>query len=98
MVRHIFIAPVKPEIAEEKVEEKILIMKEMKNKIPEIQALTVGKNTGWLGMTNAVSMVVDLENKGDFEKFLMHPYHVSIGENASDVFDTNGFIIAQIEC
>lgn len=97
MIRHIFIAPIKVGIAEEKVNEKIVLMMEMKNQVPDILQLTVGKNTGWLGISNAVSMVVDLKDKADFEAFLAHPYHVQIAETADDVFDTSGFVVSQIE-
>lgn len=97
MIRHIFIAPVKKGISEEKVNEKISAMKELKNQVPGIIQLTVGKNTGWLGMANAVSMVIDVKDKVDFDAFLSHPYHVHIGEAADDVFDISGFVISQIE-
>jgi hypothetical protein len=97
MIRHIFIAPIKEGIAEEKVNEKIIIMKEMENQVPEILQLIVGKNTGWVGISNAVSMVVDLKDKADFDSFLAHPYHVQIAETADDVFDTSGFVVSQIE-
>ena len=97
MIRHIFIAPIKEGISEEKVNEKIATMKEIKNQVPGIIQLTVGKNTGWLGMTNAVSMVIDVKDKDAFDAFLSHPYHLHIGETADDVFDVSGFVISQIE-
>ncbi|MGP0689625.1 Dabb family protein [Priestia aryabhattai] len=97
MIRHIFIAPIKEGITEEKVNEKIAIMKEIENQVPGIIQLTVGKNTGWLGVANAVSMIIDVKDKAVFDAFLSHPYHVHIGETADDVFDTSGFVISQIE-
>ncbi|RAS85714.1 Dabb family protein [Priestia endophytica] len=97
MIRHIFIAPIKEGISEEKVNEKISAMKEIKNQVSGIIQLTVGKNTGWLGMANAVSMVIEVKDKADFDAFLSHPYHVHIGETADDVFDISGFVISQTE-
>jgi hypothetical protein len=97
MIRHIFIAPIKEGVSEEEVNEKVATMKGFQNRVPGIIQLTVGKNTGWLGMTNAVSMVIDVKDKADFDAFLSHPYHVHIGETADDVFDISGFVISQIE-
>lgn len=97
MIRHIFIAPVKQGISDDKVDEKLSTMRGIKDHVPGIVSLTVGRNTGWVGISNAVSMVIDVEDKAAFNTFMSHPYHVAIGEAAGDVFDTNGFIISQIE-
>lgn len=78
MIRHIFIAPIKDGISEEKLNKEISLMKAMKDNIPEIVSLTIGKNTGWVGGENAVTMVVDLKDKAAFDIYMKHPYHAFI--------------------
>ncbi|MEM5008478.1 Dabb family protein [Priestia megaterium] len=101
MIRHIFIAPIKEGITEEKLNKEINLLKAMKDNIPEIMDLTIGKNTGWVGGENAVTMVVDLKDKEAFEAYMVHPYHVfinSINGTEDDCFVTSELYSAQIEC
>ena len=51
MIRHIFIAPIKDGISEEKLNKEISLLKAMKDNIPEIINLTIGKNTAISGVT-----------------------------------------------
>ena len=70
MIRHIFIAPIKDGISEEKLNKEISLLKAMKDNIPEIINLTIGKNTGWVGGANAVTMVIDLKDKEAFDIYM----------------------------
>lgn len=100
MIRHIFIAPIKECISEEKLNKEISLMRAMKDNIPEIIHLTIGKNTGWVGGENAVTMVVDLKDKASFDIYMKHPYHAfinSINGTEDDCFVQEGFYSCQIE-
>ena len=100
MIRHIFIAPIKEGISEEKLNKEISLLKAMKDNIPEIITLTIGKNKGWVGGANAVTMVIDLKDKEAFDIYMEHPYHKfinSINGTEDDCFITEGFYSCQIE-
>ena len=100
MIRHIFIAPIKEGVSEAKLNKEISLMRAMKDNIPEIASLTIGKNTGWVGGENAVTMVVDLKDKTAFDVYMKHPYHAfinSINGTEDDCFVTEGFYSCQIE-
>lgn len=58
MIRHIFKALVKAGVSEELLRRKMDEMRSLKSKVPEIEALMVGKSTGWVGIEHAVVMVV----------------------------------------
>ena len=101
MIRHIFIAPIKEGVSEEKLNKEIALLKAMKDNIPVIIDLKIGRNTGWVGGENAVTMVVDLQDKAAFDIYMNHPYHSFInGINGTedDCFITEGFYSCQIEC
>lgn len=100
MIRHIFIAPIKEGITDAMLEKEISLMRAMKDNIPDIIDLTIGKNTGWAGGENAVTMVVDLKVKEAFEAYMKHPYHAfinSINGTKDDCFVQSGFYSCQIE-
>ncbi len=100
MIRHIFIAPIKEGITQDMLDKEISLMKAMKDNIPDIIDLTIGKNTGWTGGENAVTMVVDLKDKEAFDRYMAHPYHAfinSINGTPDDCFIQSGFYSCQIE-
>lgn len=97
MVVHVFIAPIKEGISEQLVNQKITEMKELKNQIPEIIDLKIGRNTGWMGIDNAITMIIQVKNKEDWQTFLDNPHHVQLGAEADDTFDTERFVVCQFE-
>ncbi|WP_334329973.1 Dabb family protein [Companilactobacillus sp. HBUAS59699] len=97
MIRHIFIATIKPNVSDSDVEKTIQNMRNLKNQVPEIKDITVGRSLGWLGSNNTVSMIVDVENQDDFDNFINSEAHQKISSTAGDVFQTDNFVISQIE-
>ncbi|MDT8716959.1 Dabb family protein [Clostridium sp. 19966] len=97
MVKHIFVGSIKKGVAEEKVDEKINALRLLEENVPEIIQLTVGKNLGWYGTENAITLVADFKNKEDWNAFINNPYHVQLNAVASEVFDLSASTAAQIE-
>ena len=97
MVRHVFIATIQEGASEEIVDELVGEMRALKDQVPEIEALTVAKTTGWVGMDNAVTMVVDCKDKASFDAFIASEPHQAVSARAGEAFDTSNFILCQIE-
>lgn len=97
MIRHIFIATIKPNASDTDVERIVQNMHSLKNQVPEIRDIKVGRSLGWLGSNNTVSMIVDVENQADFNNFVNSEAHQNISSTAGDIFQTDNFVISQIE-
>lgn len=70
MIKHIFIATIKPGISDTNVEQAMQNMRAMKDTIPEIKAITVGRSLGWAGSSDTVSMVIDVADHDSFNRLL----------------------------
>ncbi|MCM1296307.1 MAG: Dabb family protein [Muribaculaceae bacterium] len=97
MIKHVFIAPVKPGVAEEAVVQRIAAMKLLADKVPGVEKLTIGRTLGLYGSPNAVLMEIDLRDAAAWSALLSNKYHAELNATAGEVFDTDGFIGAQIE-
>ena len=97
MIRHIFIAPVKEGVSEELLSRKMDELRSLKSKVPEVEALMVGKSLGWIGMEHAVVMVVELKDKSAFNALMQSQAHIEISQKADEAFDTSGFVASQVE-
>ncbi len=97
MVKHIFIAPIKDGVTNEQIETRMKQMRDLKTYVPELKKLTVQKATGWLGVSDSVVLVAELNNKQDWEKFIHHTYHVELGKSDGTYFKTDQFVCTQIE-
>lgn len=98
MIKHVFIAPIKSGVSEEKIAQRIETMKLLADKVSGVERLTVGRTLGLYGSQNAVLMVIDLKDETAWNALLSNEYHAELNATAGEVFDTNGFIGAQIEC
>ena len=63
MLRHVFIINVKEGISDDIVEQKVLEMRSMKEKIKVIDTIIAGRTRGLFGRPDAVMMVVDFKDK-----------------------------------
>lgn len=97
MLRHVFIINVKEGISDDIVEQKVLEMRSMKEKIKVIDTIIAGRTRGLFGRPDAVMMVVDFKDKNAFDEFINHPVHVDISERAAEAFDVQSIDVAQIE-
>lgn len=97
MIRHIFIATIKPNVSDDIVDTMIQNMRNLKEQVSEIKQITVGHSLGLVGSNSTVSMIVDVENKHDFNRFISSEAHQQISESAGNVFQTDNFVISQIE-
>lgn len=98
MVRHLFMAEFKDDVSEEIRQKEIEDLKAMKDKIPGITDLQVGRTTGWVGKGDLIMMTVDTETKEDFEAFQAHSYHAEyISQTGADYCKPESFVVGQIE-
>lgn len=97
MVKHIFIATIKDGVSNELLNKQIEEMRGLKDSIPEIENIIVEKNTGWVGMANAVTMIIDLKDKEAFDALIQSPARLKVSKKADETFDTSNIIISQIE-
>ncbi len=97
MIRHIFMATIKDGVSEELVKQKMAEMQAMKDSVPEIEAIIVEKNLGWVGSDNVVTMIVDVKDKAAFDTLLASAAHIEVAAKADEAFRTDNFVLAQIE-
>lgn len=97
MVKHIFIAPIKEGVTDDQIEFRMKQMRDLMTYVPELKQLTVQKATGWLGVSDSVVLVAELNNKQDWEKFIHNTYHVELGKSDDTYFKTDQFVCTQIE-
>ena len=94
MIRHIFIATIKEGVTDSEIQKE---MEFMKNELPEIKEIIVEKSKGWIGLSDVVTMTIDVESKQDFDKVIQSVAHQKVSATAPDFFRTDNFILTQIE-
>ena len=97
MLKHILIAPIKAGVKDEIVNAKMIEMRSLKDRVPVIENIIVARNESVQGMTNAVTMIIDVKDRVAFNTLLQSTAHHEISATASEAFDTSGFIVSQIE-
>lgn len=98
MIRHLFMGAFKDGISEEIKQREIEDLRAMKDKIPGIVELRVGRTTGWVGRADVIMMTVDMATKEDFDVYLRHPYHTEhIAKTGLEYCLPETFVIGQIE-
>ena len=69
----------------------------MKNELPEIKEIIVEKSKGRTGLSDVVTMTIDVESKQDFDNVLQSVAHQMASATAPVFFRTDNFILTQIE-
>ena len=49
------------------------------------------------GAANIVTMVIDLKDRNAFDTLMASPAHIEVGNKAAEAFETDNFVISQIE-
>ena len=96
MIRHIFIATIKAGISDEVVDQKMSQMRAMKDSVPAIKHIWVGKSLGLAGPSNTVSMIVDVADKAGLDELLASEAHREVSDHAGEAFRTDNFVLSQI--
>ena len=58
MIRHIFIATIKEGVTDSEIQKEMELMRSMKNELPEIKEIIIEKSTGWIGLSDVVTMII----------------------------------------
>ncbi|MED4074055.1 Dabb family protein [Priestia endophytica] len=97
MIRHIFMASIKPGVTAEQLDELLNAYRSLSEKAPEITQLTVGKNLGWYDAKITVALVADFENEEKWKDFMKNPDHLHIGETAAMFLEPSSIVVVQVE-
>lgn len=97
MYRHIFIGVIKENTEEEKITARIEALKLLKEKVPVVVNLTVGRNLKWYNNEETIILVGDFQNREDWTAFVNSEYHQQLNSVASEVFDLNRLTAYQFE-
>lgn len=97
MIRHIFIAPIKPDTSDDLLESKIEEMCGLETAVEGIEGFAIGRNRALIAPFDAVVMTIDLIDKNAFDALLSCRLHQSISVSAAEAFDIDNFVFAQIE-
>lgn len=88
MIRHIFIGVIKPGVDENKINERLNVMKEIGKYVPQVSNLAVGRNLNWYTQQDALVLVGDFKSKEDWLAFINSEYHQEkLNKVAGEVFD-----------
>lgn len=83
MLRHVFLADVRPGIAAQDVDQLLAAWRAFPAAIAEIRSLTAGRNLNRDDRRYAVVLVADFEDGGAWQIFMQHPAHVAVREGIS---------------
>ena len=86
MIRHIFIATIKEGVTDSEIQKEMELMRSMKNELPEIKEIIIEKSTGWIGLSDVVTMTIDVESKQDFDKVIQSVAHQKGKCNSTRLF------------
>lgn len=94
MIRHIFMAAVKNEVTEEKIEEIVKSLKNLKKKFPTLQA---GKNLGWFDKKTQIVVTGEFSTHEEWSNFINSPEHTNIVKNYLDCYNQDMIFTSQFE-
>ncbi|MCH5235659.1 MAG: Dabb family protein [Muribaculaceae bacterium] len=88
MIRHIFIGVIKEGVPASKINERLEVMKGLKDAVPFVKNFAVGRNLGWFTPIDSLVLTADFDNKEKWEEFINSDYHMQkLGAVAGEVFD-----------
>lgn len=97
MIRHIFMAAMKPTVDARRVDEAIAELQALEGNIHGMSGLVVKKNLGWFNGKIHLALTADFQDKAAWESFINHPQHAAIAEKYMPLYDTASITTAQIE-
>ena len=94
MVRHIFMAAVKEDVTNEKIQEIVKGLQALRIKYPSLQA---GVNLGWFNPRTQITLTVDFKDRNEFEDFINSPEHIHIVNTYFDCYKQDMIFTSQFE-
>lgn len=83
MIRHIFVGTFKPDTTQSDIDDLLRSWVGMVGVVPGLRQLTAGRNVNPREHKYDVALVADLDDMDAWEKYMVHPEHVSIGQRIS---------------
>lgn len=96
MIRHVFMAALKPGVEAGALDEAIADLRAMSGKVPGMSGLIVGKNLAWFSDRVQLVLCADFTDRAAWDAFINHPDHVRIGEKYMPLYDPRSITTAQV--
>ena len=84
MLRHIFLAHTRSDVANDEVELLIAAWRAFPTSIAEIWSLTAGRNVSSEDLRFTVVLVADFADAAAWQRFMDHPAHLAVRTTISD--------------
>lgn len=78
MIRHVALFRFIPEFTEAQRDEWIALVQDLPNHIPEVRALSIGKDIVHGAMSHELAIVADFDSLADLETYSTHPVHQKV--------------------
>ncbi|MBQ9405332.1 MAG: Dabb family protein [Desulfovibrio sp.] len=96
MIRHIFMASMKPNVEAHVVDEAIAELQTFEGKISGMSGLVVQRNLGWFNKKIDIVLTADFVDKAAWDAFINHPQHAAIVEKYMPLYDASSIATAQV--
>ena len=99
MVKHLVFFRIKKEIAnkEKTIGEFILALKQLKERIPSIVYLEIGRNINPHPLAHDISLITEFEDSDGLKAYAEHPAYVQITEHLLQVTTDRSFIDYEVK-
>ncbi len=98
MIRHIYVAKVRDDITDERIEELLAAWRTLPGSISEIRSFTTGRNIHPTDRRFTVAVVADFEDTEAWKRWMAHPAHLKVMKEYSEkILDLDSRRTVQIE-
>ena len=97
MYKHVFIGVIKEGVDDAKINERIEMMRAIKEEVPQVIGFAVGRNLGWLMPKDAIILTFNFNSREDLQAFIDCDAHQKVGAVAGEVFDMEASMAFQIK-
>ena len=78
MIRHVAVFRFIPEFTESQRDDWIALVRDLPNRIPEVRALSIGKDLLHGPVSHELAIVADFDSLADLETYSTHPAHQKV--------------------
>lgn len=85
MIRHVAVFTFKPEFTRERLDTWIGMVEDLPNHIPEVKAMSIGRDTLHGPNSHQLAIVADFDSLEDLAVYSSHPAHQSVLDMSAPV-------------
>lgn len=97
MIRHIFMAPMLPNVTDTQIDSMIEDFKNLDGKVPHMTNFQVGRNLGLFDKKMQLVLTADFSTQEAWENFVQSDNHNSLANKYAKFLDKEHWVAAQIE-